>query len=117
MFCKLNHYFFFPFANTLHLKSIISLQSVIGHKTEKNPLPVIATRRGYAPGRSRLRLSESRTMLASVLPSVSRLDRRSWLQRKPKDQVCFLRTRVADHLSEDGYRERVRHFDFLRGFQ
>ena len=34
-FCKLNHYFFFPFANTLHLKSIISLQSVIGHKTEK----------------------------------------------------------------------------------
>ena len=63
-FCKALSVFYFLFAVILHLKHVISLQSVIGHKT-KIPLPAIVTERGYAP-------------------------ERLWLQRKAKNQVCFL---------------------------
>ena len=35
-FCKVLNVFCFLFANTLHLKYIISLQSVIGHRIEKS---------------------------------------------------------------------------------
>jgi len=63
--CKVQYVFYLLFANTLHIITVISLQSVIGHRTERNPLPALTTRGGYVPGRL-------------------------WLQRKPKDQVCFL---------------------------
>lgn len=36
IFCKVLHVFFFLFANTLYLKYIILLQSVIGHGIEKS---------------------------------------------------------------------------------
>ena len=43
--------------------------------------------------------------------------RRLWLQRKTKNQVCFLSAGVRNHLSEDGDLKRFGDLDILRCLQ